>query len=145
MPNHFHFLIDANKKSCEEITRPGMPTQRLTENIRLLLSSYTKGLQQQQNFKGNLFQQKTKAKAVTGGERAYAFSAFNYIHQNPFTAKLVQKMEDWEFSSFRDYIGNRNGNLCNKQLAESLLDLDMKRFYETSYHIIPDEDARNIF
>ena len=80
MPNHFHFLIDANKKSCEEITRPGMPTQRLTENIRLLLSSYTKGLQQQQNFKGNLFQQKTKAKAVTVGERSYAFTAFNYIH-----------------------------------------------------------------
>jgi len=145
MPNHFHFLINANEYSCKEVPKPGIPVQYLTENIRLLLSSYTKGIQKQQGFKGNLFQQKTKAKPVSGSKNDYAFTAFNYIHQNPYKAMLVKKMEDWEFSSFRDYTGNRNGHLCNKRLAENLLDLDMKNFYETSYQVLPENDIKMIF
>ncbi len=47
-------------------------------------------------------------------------------------------MEDWEYSSFRDYLGLRNGTLTNKELAIQLLDLDMNRFYEDSYGIIND-------
>lgn len=45
----------------------------------------------------------------------YAVTAFHYIHQNPMQAKLVKKMETWEFSSFRDYTGFRNGDLCKKK------------------------------
>ena len=65
MPNHFHFPVHANEQSVQEIPKGNIPVQRLTEGIRLLLSSYMKGIQKQQDFKGNLFQQKTKAKAVS--------------------------------------------------------------------------------
>jgi hypothetical protein len=30
-----------------------------------------------------------------------------YIHLNPLFAGLVKKAEDWEFSSYRDYLGGR--------------------------------------
>ena len=60
-------------------------------------------------------------------------------------AKLVEKMEDWEYSSFKDYCGLRNDTLCNKQLAIQLLDINMKTFYEDSYRIINDDLMKNIF
>ena len=48
-----------------------------------------------------------------------------YIHQNPKQADLVNRIEDWEFSSYPDYIGKRNGNLINKQLALEIMNLDI--------------------
>jgi len=85
------------------------------------------------------------AKAVSGNTSSYAITAFHYIHQNPYKANLVDKMEDWELSSFRDYLGERNGNLCNKKVGVSLLDLDLKKFYEESYQVIPQGNINMIF
>ena len=54
-------------------------------------------------------------------------------------------MEDWEFSSFVDYAGLRNGTLCNKELAASLLDLKMENFWEDSYALLPNDLHLKIF
>ena len=53
-------------------------------------------------------------------------------------------MEDWEYSSFKDYCGIRNGTLSNKELAIQLLNLDMSRFYEDSYKIIEDDEMNDL-
>ena len=111
--------------------------------MRCLLSSYTKGFNKQYKRTGNLFQQKTKAKCVSG--KPYSVTALHYIHQNPVAAKLVDKLEDWEFSSFKDYAGIRNGRLCNIKLAYQLLDVTKELFYEESYRIITSEKLREIF
>jgi len=42
----------------------------------------------------------------TGSEN-YPFIAFNYIHQNPLHHKIADRLEDWEYSSFKDYAGLR--------------------------------------
>ncbi len=55
----------------------------------------------------------------------YPQACFNYIYNNPVKAKLVQHPEDWEFSSYRDYFGLRNGKLINKDRA-SVYGLDLK-------------------
>ncbi len=61
-------------------------------------------------------------------------------------AGLSKKMEDWDFSSFKDYTGHRNGTLCNIGLGSSLLDLTLKTLYEDSYKIIIDDTTLdNIF
>jgi REP element-mobilizing transposase RayT len=59
------------------------------------------------------------------------------------TAKLVPKMEDWSYSSFKDYLGIRNGTICNKQLAYELIELNPKTFYEDSYRVIDNNDLLN--
>ena len=41
------------------------------------------------------------------GELGYDFYCFHYIHQNPLMAGLVNNLEDWEFSSYPDFIGKR--------------------------------------
>ena len=56
----FSFLLHANAQTVMPVSKSIIPTQHLTEGIRLLLSSYTKGIQKQRGFKGNLFQQKQR-------------------------------------------------------------------------------------
>jgi putative transposase len=108
MPNHFHFLIHANKKSLEPAKSGGIIMPALTNAFRLLLSSYAKGINTEQQNTGNLFQQKTKSKLVSD-EPFYAATAFHYIHYNPCEAGLAEKPEDWPYSSLQDFLGKRNG------------------------------------
>src|SRR5438552_3812028 len=87
MPNHFHLLV---------YTKAGLEHFKLNNEIAILLRSYTRAINIQENRKGSLFQQKTKAKNV----QSYGTICFNYIHQNPYNSGLISKLEDWEFSSF---------------------------------------------
>ena len=145
MPNHFHFLISSDNRTV--VTKPIGDQNRniLSEGIRNLLQTYTKAINKQNNSTGSLFQQNTKAKCLSKGSKAYDYICMHYIHQNPMKAKLVKKMEDWDYSSFRDYCGFRNGTLCNKKLAIQLLNINMKTFYDDSYRLINDDDINNLF
>ena len=136
MPNHFHFLIHADERTIATKTIRDHAKNVLSEGIRLLLSSYTQAINKQNKSSGSLFQQNTKAQSIVKGSRNYDLTVFHYIHQNPYRANLVGRMEDWEFSSFKDYCGQRDGTLCNKELAIKLLGLNMKTFYEDSYRAI---------
>jgi putative transposase len=145
MPNHFHFLIHANTNTLKLVKETPLKINSFTEGLRLLLSSYTQGINVQLDRTGNLFQQKTKSKCVFEGDENYGHTTFQYIHQNPFKANLVTKMEDWEFSSFADYAGLRNGTLCNMELAATLLDLKLGNFLQDSYAVLPDDLLVKIF
>lgn len=149
MPNHFHFLIYANAETCRLIKRSPIEINFLTEGIRILLSSYTKAIQKQESITGNLFQQKTKSKCVNEAEFDYSATAFHYIHQNAYQAGLVNRMENWEFSSLPEYLGqNAPGtmnSICNKPLTCELLDLNLETILRDSYAVISHEIAKRIF
>ncbi|HEX7356632.1 MAG TPA: hypothetical protein VF270_02850, partial [Ignavibacteriaceae bacterium] len=49
-----------------------------------------------------------------------------YIHQNPLRRQLVNKIEDWEFSSYRDYAGLRTGTLVNKEFLYRFISTNEK-------------------
>ncbi len=127
-------------------------TLLLSKNIGLLLSSYTQAINKQENRRGSLFAHKTKAKQLNnfGGfnrvsQKDYSLTCFNYIHQNPVTSNLVEKIEDWNFSSFKDYAGLCNGTLINKELAVELLNLDLSNYTSTSIKNLREEDIKMIF
>ena len=145
MPNHFHFLVNTDHRTIATKTIADKEKNILSEGIRMLLSSYTQAINKQNKTTGSLFQQNTKAKTITKGSKLYDLLCFHYIHQNPIKAKLVEKMEGWEYSSFKDYCGLRKGTLCNQELAFQLLGLEKKSFYEDSYRIIDTDDLKNIF
>lgn len=144
MPNHFHFQVYADKRIIATKLIAGTARNVLTEGIRNLLSSYTQAINKQNNTTGSLFQQNTKAKPISKGSNLYDQVCFHYIHQNPMKSKLVAKMEHWEYSSFKDYCGSRDGSLANKESAIRLLGLDMTTFYENSYRILDEDDLKNI-
>ena len=62
----------------------------------------------------------------------------HYIHQNPLRAGLVSRMDDWVFSSFRDYSRLRNGTLCNKETAFLSTGINEKDFAKESYEVMVD-------
>lgn len=142
MPNHFHFLIHANAASVPMIQDGSIDRQRFSQGIKQLLSSYAKAINKQEGRTGSLFQQKTKARQVTGTGHDYPLTAFHYIHQNPLKAGLVERMEDWEYSSFREYLGMGSDNLCNKELAYRLLEVDSARFRQDAHQAWQSSEGR---
>ncbi len=158
MPNHFHFLIQATKNSqrlTDEKHRPLL--QILSKNMGTLISSYTQAFNKQQGRIGALFSHNTKAKLlndytpVSGSDiiRAinndYATQCLLYIHQNPVSSGLVSKPEDWEFSSFRDFAGLRNGKLANQELAFSFIELDKNDFCTQSKQYVNESCIKKFF
>ena len=134
MHNHFHFMIHVKNHSSHDLK--SSDELQINRSIGTILRSYTRAIQKQEHFTGSLFQQKTKAKNIfsSGGENHLQL-CFHYIHQNPMKANLVNKMEDWEFSSFQDYVGLRNGILCNQQFTKKLMNLPIveNELYKQSY------------
>ena len=160
MPNHFHFLIwiEESPAPTNELTinakhKRTTETKKLEEsistnskfsnNLRIMLSSYTQAINKQNRTTGSLFRQNSKLKNLSSfiwneqvnGRSNYALNCFNYIHQNPLKAGLVNKMEDWEFSSFQDYMEMRPGKLINYGLAHEIINFDKDNFYSQSYII----------
>ena len=111
----------------------------LNQSIGYLIRSYTQAVNKQMNFSGSLFRKQTKAECITkpqevspsyyklgfgtliyipDPEKEYPQICFDYIHNNPVKAGLVKCPEDWEFSSFRDFSGIRNGKLVCRQRVE---------------------------
>ena len=97
MPNHYHLLIHA--KSTDFSARVMQP----------LGTSYTKAINKQQNRIGSLFQGPFQAKLIL--QDSYLLQLSRYIHLNPVIAGFVSQPEDWDYSSYREYTGYRNGTL----------------------------------
>ncbi len=83
----------------------------------ILLSSYTKAINKKYGRHGSLFQQHTKMKIIY--DESYLLAVMTYIHQNPVRRGLVDKLEEWEFSSYPDLSGIRNGTLPKKDIIET--------------------------
>jgi putative transposase len=147
MPNHFNFLINADTRTVQKKLISGKSKNVLSEGIKNLLSSYAKAINVQNKWTGSLFQQNTKAKCLERFDKDYGLVCFNYIHQKPFKARLVEKLEDWPYSSFGDYCGFQNETICicNKKLAFQLLNLNEETFYKDSYVRVNNYELKNIF
>ena len=144
MPNHFHFLINATEQSAEEVRLGNLKSCRLANGFRLLCSSYANEFNKRYNRSGSLFRQKTQAKLLEIGSEDYPLICFHYIHQNPVKAGLCDKMEDWEYSSFRDYLGLRSGSLLQKKIAFDVIGINLSTFYRESYAIIRDDKIQRL-
>lgn len=144
MPNHFHFMLMPNKKGVEYMgLKNTNDMQYLTRGIGTLLSSYTQALNKLISRRGSLFSHKTKSKLIDKNSE-YLFNCFMYIHQNPMIDGLVNKIEDWSYSSFPDYIGIRSGVLVNKNIIPEVLRIDLKQIYDLTYQSIKNENDLEI-
>jgi len=105
MPNHYHLLV-----RCKG---------NLTEGMQLLALAYTKAVNRRYNRVGSLFQGRFQAIEVDC--EAYLHHLVQYIHLNPVKAQLVDAPEDWEFSSYREYAGLREGTLLHMEPIREIL------------------------
>lgn len=109
MPNHYHFLIY-------------LKDDKISEVMQKFLLSYTKAVNLRYNRYGSLFQGRFKAILIDSDR--YLLHLSRYIHLNPVQAKLVIHAQDWEFSSYREYIGLRKGTLPNTEKILSYFSSD---------------------
>ena len=152
MPNHFHWLVKVKESyiSPPKFENKQKLVDPLNRSIGSLQGSYTQAINKKYDRSGSLFRTRTKAKSLREDEDHtgnYGVNCFFYIHQNPIRAGLVKKMEDWKYSSFRDYAGFRNGKLCNKELANDLFNLPKNpdEFYDVSQQTIPEFIVQKLY
>ncbi len=114
MPNHFHLLLST-----------GDNTMELSSGLKIALSSYTRGINEQEGRTGSLFQQNTKRKLIRVNDNgAYLKRVFDYIHVNPVEAKLCDNPEDWDFSSFNEYVDIKalSRYICNTSVTKLFIE-----------------------
>jgi putative transposase len=97
MPTHYHLAVYL--KADDLSARVMQP----------FTVSYTKAVNKQQGRTGPLFEGPFQAVLVDRDD--YSLHLSRYIHLNPVAAGLADKPEEWAFSSYREYIGLRNGTL----------------------------------
>ena len=103
MSNHFHLLIRERNEQIGEV-------------VKRLASSYVYYYNHKYLRDGHLFKERFKSEPVrsssarllpTGrkNDMAYFTMLLRYIHQNPLKAGIVEKVKDYEYSSWGEYQG----------------------------------------
>ncbi len=162
LPNHFHLMVLVKKEEIpiddesdtmtqsHRITK----TRTLNDSIAIMLRSFTRAINKQENNSGSLFKSHTKAECVNCfnettpsfvsdkmisshliTEKQYPQACFDYIHQNPVKANIVKNETDYEFSSAKDYAGLDNDKLINKTVAFEYIDYNKSDTMTSSHRI----------
>jgi len=100
-PSEFHFVIKIITPDC----------LTLKSNIAAFLSGYNKALNNGGNRDGNSFLLTAEAKEIE--EERHLFPLIAYLHQQPVRAKLVEQMEEWEYSSYAHLLGLKSDTVIN--------------------------------
>jgi len=91
MPTHLHLILKQLKRNGISIF------------MNDILNSYTRYFNVKAGRKGPLWESRFKNVLVKTDEQLIHLT--RYMHLNPVTAYLVDKPQNWEFSSYREYLG----------------------------------------
>jgi putative transposase len=98
MPTHLHLIL-------EQLEEKG-----ISIFMSKILNSYTRYFNTKHRRKGPLWESRFKYVLVSSDEQLLHLT--RYIHLNPVTAYLVEKPEDWEWSSYFQYLGRAIDSIC---------------------------------
>jgi putative transposase len=105
MPNHYHFLLRSDSDGS------------IARFIQRLFNSYAQAFNKQQDRSGTLFE--GRAKSIWVDDEKYLLQLCRYIHLNPVVAGLVSRAEDWQYSNYLDWIGERDGTLIDREFIRT--------------------------
>jgi putative transposase len=92
MDNHYHLLIETPYANIKQIMQNNN-------------TSYTVYINRRHRRAGHLFQGRYKAFIVD--KESYLLELGRYIHLNPVRAKIVERPEDYRWSSYKEYVVGR--------------------------------------
>ena len=132
MPNHYHLLVRQNSD---------LPVSALLLKV---CSGYGKYFNKKYKRVGSLFQDQFKAVRVDGN--TYLLYVSMYIHQNPVVAQLVKRAEEYVYSSYPDYLGLRDGSLCEKGIImEQFSSLENYRTFVGGNPEVAEQEGLNAY
>jgi putative transposase len=92
MSNHYHLLLET-------------PSGNLSQIMKHINGAYTNYFNAKRKRYGHLFQGRYKAIVIDADE--YAKELSRYIHLNPVRVGMVSRPEEYRWSSYLDYCGER--------------------------------------
>lgn len=115
MPTHIHLLLKQNKENG------------ISKYMAKVLNSYSRYFNIRHQRIGPLWEGKFKNILVKDDEQMLHLT--RYLHLNPVSAGLVKKPEDWEFSSYHEYVDNREGaTICDFETIINTTPKQYKKF-----------------
>lgn len=117
MNNHYHLLAQT-------------PNANLSDSMHYLNSSYSSYFKNRHKLVGSVFQ--GRYKAIVVDKDSYFLTLTAYIHLNPLRAQLVERPEDYEWSSYQYYIGRKSAPqfLFTDELEHNFSKTEYKNFIE---------------
>ncbi|MBN2128083.1 MAG: transposase [Sedimentisphaerales bacterium] len=116
MGNHYHLLVRTRQAN-------------LSAAMQWLGVSYSTWHNARHERSGHLFQGRFKSFFVA--EDAYLYRLLLYLHRNPLRARLVKRLADYPWSSYRALAYARGGPAWfDRRLVYGQFDLDGRRFRE---------------
>ncbi len=97
MSNHVHLLLKTNLKDIGSTVKP-------------LAVMYAMYYNNKYSRSGHVFQDRFKSEPVN--DMPYFVTLLRYIHQNPTKAGIVNKVGDYEWSSWKEYTGEVPDGAC---------------------------------
>jgi len=109
MPNHYHLLI--------ETLRPN-----LSRIMQYINTSYTTYYNIKRKRYGHLFQ--GRYKSIVADKDNYFQHLSRYMHLNPVRAKIVERPEDYAWSSYNGYNSKNGDGYIDKDRIKDALDMN---------------------
>ena len=106
MSNHYHLILET-------------PNSDISTIMHYINGSYTSYLNRRRKRSGHLFQ--GRYKAVLVDVDSYLLELSRYVHLNPVRAKMVEKPEDYAYSSYRSYIYKKKEDIVHRDLILGMI------------------------
>jgi REP element-mobilizing transposase RayT len=133
LPNHFHLLIKVkpakqilkqtkldypNKKIPlnKELTPSIFAQKMASERLRHFFISYSKSINKQENRRGSLFVKIFRRKKVYSD--SYLKELIWYIHNNPVKHNICKDYKDYQWSSYKSFLSNKNSLLRREEVLD---------------------------
>jgi REP element-mobilizing transposase RayT len=108
LPNHYHFLIRQDGDARASL----LP--------QMVFNSYSKAYNRRYDHRGTLFEGSYKVKPVL--DETQLLNLCRYIHANPVLHGFVERPEDWAYSNYLEWIGERDGTLVDRDFIAIYFD-----------------------
>jgi putative transposase len=105
LPNHSHYLV----------RQDGEPPARLLP--QRIFNSYTKAFNKRYGHTGTLFAGSYRVVPVE--RESYLLHLCRYIHSNPVIHGIVDDLENWPYSNYLEWIGERDGTLVDRDFVRA--------------------------
>jgi len=113
MTNHFHLLIQTQLANLSKI-------------MHYLNTAYAVYYNRTHKRCGHLFQGRYNSLLVDTNN--YFLKLTRYIHLNPVKAKIVEKPEEYKWSSYRGYFKKSGDRIIDRQKVDALLNMNLKEY-----------------
>jgi REP element-mobilizing transposase RayT len=101
MNNHYHLIIET-------------PEANISRVMHYISGSYTTYINTKRGRNGHLFQ--GRYKSILVAKDSYLMELSRYIHLNPVRARMVEKPEEYAYSSYNSYITGKPEKIVTTDL-----------------------------